>query len=135
MHLRVLELPLTDSVRMTPHLLSALAKAPAFQSLELALTTPLLRCQPQVALLPSALSSSSWCSVRLIVPETTGLRSTAGLAKFLPPSSALSALEQSASAAALRRLRLIVRCESSPNEYCFALCQRNVGLFQWQSEY
>ena len=136
--LRVLELPLSDM--LTPHLLNALAQAPAFQSLELALPASPWRCTPQKMLLRSALASSSWCSVRLFLPEKTiaaALRSlAAGLSKLLPPSSATATLNEPSSAAALHRLRVFVRRMPDSTERCLVLRQTNdSGSFEWQYEY
>jgi hypothetical protein len=133
--LRVLELPVPDV--LTRHLLSALAQAPAFQSLELALPASPWRCTPQRTLLRSALSSSSWCSVRLFLPSNSSvatLRSTAGLTKMLPPPS--SKAVQSTSAATLRRLRVFVKRAGYADECCFVLRKTNSdGLLEWQCEY
>jgi hypothetical protein len=133
--LRVLELPVHFA--LTSHLLEALALAPVFQSLELALPGLPSKYTSQVALLPSALSSSSWCSVRLFFPsmaDAYALRSTAGLAKLLPPSSA--DMDQPSSASALSRLRVFVKCASHSAERCFMLCRPNDdGSLQWQREY
>jgi hypothetical protein len=136
--LRVLELPLSGV--LTPHLCRALAEAPVFQSLELALPAAPSECRPQVALLPSALASSSWCSVRLFLPSRTSaaaLRSlAAGLSKLLPPSSATVEFGQPPSATALHRLRVFVRRMPDSTERCFVLRQTNGGgSFEWQYEY
>jgi hypothetical protein len=131
--LRVFELPMDGQ---SPHLFVALSKAPAFQSLELALTTQLSQSRLLPALLPSALSSSSWCSVRLFLPAASKAAappSTADLTAMLSPASLTF---QPPSDAALRRLRVFVCCTSQSTEHCFVLRKSSGGgLLKWQCEY
>jgi hypothetical protein len=130
--LRVLELPLKNPMRLSSHLLRALADA---QSLELALPAAPSECTPQMALLPSALASSSWCSVRLFLPAGTTdadlLSSAPDVAKMLP----LMAVPPSI--ASLRRLRVFMRGASLSTERCFRLRMTNdgYGSIKWQREY
>jgi hypothetical protein len=138
--LRVLGLPLTFSVRLTPHLLHALSQAPVFQSLELALPAPPSECAVQWTLLPSALTSASWCTVRLVFPATrcpAALRTVVGLTKMLPLSSVTASRELGLppSAAALRRLRVIVQRASFRDERCFRLHLSSDGPLEWQGNY
>jgi hypothetical protein len=141
--LRVLELPLTCSVRLSSYLLRALAKARAFQSLVLALLVPPSQCQPQLTLLRSALTSVSWCSVRLFFSaETTDeylLSSAAHVAHLLPPSTPeqLAVIQPPAHlSAALHRLRVFGTCASHSSERCFVLRMTKDGASpKWQREY
>jgi hypothetical protein len=134
--LRVLELPLVGT--LTPHLLHALAKAPVFQSLELRVPMLLWRYSPQLALLPSVLSSaSSWCSVRIFLSAgsraAAPLSSADDLTMMLSPASLTF---RPPSNAALRRLRVFVRCTSQSTERCFVLRKSNSGgPLKCQSEY
>jgi hypothetical protein len=136
MRLRVLELPLDRS--LSSHVLHALAKIPAFQSLELALTKRQLPRSASVrtTLLPCALSSSSWCSVCLFLPAKGGaLLSASEVVTMLPPT-APSSLVEAASAAALRRLRVLVSRISYSTERCFVLHRpADAGSIKWQREY
>jgi hypothetical protein len=132
--LRVLELPLAGT--LSPHLLHALATAPVFQSLELALPKRVSQCSPQEALLGAALSSWTWCSVRLFFPEETTndpvLPSAVDVAKVLP----LVASEAAPSVAALNRLRVFVCCASQSIQRCFVLRKPSAeGPLKWLRDY
>jgi hypothetical protein len=117
---------------LTHHLLSALSRAPAFQSFELALLAQPLECTAQVSLLTAALASSSWRSVRLLLAGDSPLHVIGGLTQLLPPTS-LSF--QKSSSVAWRQLRVIIRSQFS-SEQCFLLRQTNDdGPLEWQSEY
>jgi len=135
--LRVFELPTGGQ---SPHLFVALSKAPAFQSLELALTTQLSQSRLLPSLLSSALAALSWCSVRLFLPAASSraaavLPSAVDLAAVLSPAS-LSLTFQPPSDAALRRLRVFVSCASQSTERCFVLRKLSSGgALKWQSEY
>jgi hypothetical protein len=139
--LRVLELPLTQKGALTSHLFEALAKLTAFQSLQLALPAVPSHCRPQGTLLSSALSSSSWCSVRLFLPDAStvaALRSTGGLSRMLPPPSTQTELLHSLSSTiTLHRLRVFLQCASDSTERCFVLRQTNdeEGPLVWHNEY
>jgi hypothetical protein len=139
MRLRVLELPLDRTMTLTPHLLVALAQLPVFQSLELVLSASPSQSRPLEQLLPFVLSSSSWCSVRLLLTETRSLPTLpapGGLAKLFPPSSAMAEMTQPPSTAALRRLRVFVSRDSHPSERCFVLRKTTGdGSLKWQIEY
>jgi hypothetical protein len=137
--LRMFELPLDAA--LTHHLLDALAQAPVFQSLDLSLPAAPWRCNAQSTLLLSALSSLSWCSVRLFLPEKSSpatLRSITGLTKMLPPPGPAQLVQPPTSlTAALRRLRVFVKRAGYSDERCFILRKANEGdgRLEWQLEY
>jgi hypothetical protein len=84
--------------------------------------------------------SSSWCSLRLFLPESsTGLPSVLSFAAMLPPPpgpAQLPSMAAGSGTAAWRRLRVFVHHPSQARECCFALRKPN-GLrpFTWQREY
>jgi hypothetical protein len=138
--LRVMELPLDRALMLSPHLFEALGKLPAFQSLELALSASSLQCKPQPSLLLAALSSSSWCSVRLFLPSTTNaaaVRSAGGLTTLLPPPGPDQLLQlPERLTAALRRLRVFIKRASHPTERCFVLHRTSdSSQLKWHLEY
>jgi hypothetical protein len=127
-YLRIVELPIKNEV--APQLLAALAKAPVLQALELSLPP---RLYPQSAvLLQSAMTSSSWCTIRFLCAQSTQLRDAAELEELLSADGAAS--EPAPSSAALRRLRVFAR-RCAGTEHCFMLHPTAAGSFEWQQEY
>jgi hypothetical protein len=136
--LRVVELPSRTDV--APQLLAALSKAPSFQSLDLRLpplVSPRLR-----ALLPCALASSSWCSIRFLCARTVQLSSSADVEGLLPADAAVfdsspsgadsrSSRAQLPSTATLQRLRIFIR-RAADSERCFMLHSTSAGSLEWQ---
>jgi hypothetical protein len=146
-HLRIVELPIKNEV--APQLLSALAKTPVFQALELSLPP---RLYPQShPLLQSALSSRTWCTIRFYcafafqLPNATELEDllpAAGAASDAAPSNVAAPAASSSSSnsvpnsVTLRRLRVFAR-RSTATEHCFMLHSSPTAAasFEWQQEY